>query len=133
MKKNLIRIVSIIMAMLMAFSAGTVAFAETDDSTDTEIVYRYSTISTNSSKLTISGITATCSATLTAQYSTTLKIKMELQKKSSGSYSTIQTWSSSRTGTMLSFSKSRTINPLSTYRLKTTFTAGNETVVVFKY
>ena len=133
MKKKLIKIMSIIMAMLIALSASTVAFAETDDSSDNEIELRYSTIGTNSSKLTISGINATCSATLTAKYSTTLSIKMELQKKSSGTYSTVKTWTKSANSTGTAVTGSRTINPLSTYRLKVTFKADNETVVTYKY
>ncbi len=133
MKKKLIKIMSIIMAMLIALSASTVAFAETDDSTDTEIVYRYTTIGTNTARLSISGITASCSASLTAKYATSLYIKMELQKKSSGTYSTVKTWTKSANSTGTAVTGSRTINPLSTYRLKVTFKADNETVVTYKY
>ena len=133
MKKNLIKIFSVIMALVMALSAGTVAFADTDDSSDTEIVYRFSVIGTNSANFTISGITASCSARLTAQYSTSLKITMDLQKKSSGTYSTVKTWTKSANGTATGLSGSKTINPLSTYRLKVTFKAGNETFVTYKY
>lgn len=133
MKKHLIRLVSLVMALLMTFSVSTVAFAEADDSTDNEIVYRYSTISSTSIDFTISGITAECAATLGAQYSTSLKIKMELQKKSGDSYSTVKTWSKSKTGTATSLSGTKVINPLSTYRLKVTYTAGSETVVRYKY
>ncbi len=100
---------------------------------DSEEPTRYSVIATDTAAIRISGITANCSASLSASYSTSLKIKMELQKKKSGSYSTIKTWSDSRTGTVLGISGSKTINPLSTYRLKTTFTAGNETVVRYDY
>ena len=45
---------------------------------------------------------------------------MELQKKKSGTYETIKTWSASKTGTYLSVAEKRTINLLSDYRLKTT-------------
>ncbi len=121
------------MAMLIALSASTVAFAETDDSSDSEIELRYSTIGSTSVSFRISGITAKCAATLGAQYSTSLKIKMELQKKSSGTYSTVKTWTKSATGTGTGLEGTKTINPLSTYRLKTTFTAGSETAVFYKY
>ncbi len=58
---------------------------------------------------------------------------MELQKKKSGTYETIKTWSASKTGTYLSVAEKRTINLLSDYRLKTTFTAGTETRVAYAY
>ena len=133
MKKHTIKIISVLMAVLMALSVGTVAFAETDNSSDTEIIYRYSTISSTAVGFDISGLTAECNAVLAAQYSTSLKIKMELQKKSGGSYSTVKTWTKSATSTATSLAGSKIINPLSTYRLKVTFTAGNETVTRYKY
>ena len=54
---------------------------------------------------------------------TSVKIKMELQKLSSGSYSTIETWEQTFSGREGSMSESKTTNPLSTYRLKATVTA----------
>lgn len=121
---------SLFMALIMAlsvfgFSFNTLADDTSDDADNT----RYSVISMNTGALRISGITAKCNASLTASYSTTVSIKMELQKKKSGAYETVKTWSDSRTGTTISLSGSRTINVLSTYRLKVTFTAGNETIV----
>ncbi len=133
MKKKLIKIMSIIMAMLIALSASTVAFAETDDSSDSEIELRYSTIGSTSIIFDISGLTASFSTKLSAKYSTSLYIKAELQKKSSGSYSTVKTWTKSYTGTGTTLSGSKVINPLSTYRLKVTFKADNETIVRYKY
>ena len=132
MKKYSFKILSVIMALLMALSVVTVAFAETDDSSDTENT-RFSVINSTATSLTISGLTAECSAQITAKYSTTLKIKMELQKLSSGSYSTVKTWNKSVTGIATSLAGSKIINPLSTYRLKVTYTAGSETYVAYKY
>ena len=54
---------------------------------------------------------------------TKVKIKMELQKLSGGSYSTIETWEQTFNSGYGSMSKSKTTNPLSTYRLKATVTA----------
>ena len=133
MKKYSFKILSVIMAILMALSIGTVAFAETDDSSDNEIVNRFDVILSTATSLTISGLTAECSAKITAKYSTTLKIKMELQKLSSGSYSTVKTWNKSVTGISTSLAGSKIINPLSTYRLKVTYTAGSETHITYKY
>lgn len=61
------------------------------------------------------------------------KIKMELQKEKSKTYETVETWTNSKTGTVLAMSESRNINVLCKYRLKVTFTAGKETEVVYKY
>ena len=133
MKKYSFKILSVIMAMLMALSFGSVALAESNDTTDGEIDYRFSTIGSTALGFDINGLTAECNAKLTAQYSTSLKIKMELQKKSNGSYSTIKTWTKSVTGISTTLAGSKIINPLSTYRLKATFTAGSETHVMYKY
>lgn len=58
---------------------------------------------------------------------------MELQKIKSGTYTTIETWNYSKTGTVISADESRLINILCTYRLKVTFTAGTETIVSYAY
>lgn len=93
----------------------------------------YTNISNNTTNLTISGIKADCSATVKANKTVNLTIKMELQKEKSNGYETVETWTSSKTGTYLAMSESRNINIFSTYRLKVTFTAGNETEVVYRY
>lgn len=90
-------------------------------------------ISNYSTNLNISGIKAECSATVKAVKTVNLKIKMELQKEKSSGYETVETWSSSKTGTYLAMSESRLINVLYDYRLKVTFTAGSETEIVYKY
>ena len=132
MKKTSFKILSVILALLMALSIGTAAFAEPDDSSDIENT-RFSVINSTATTFSISGLTANCSGQLTAKYSTSLKIKMELQKLSSGSYSTVKTWNKSVTGISTGISGSKVINPLSTYRLKVTYTAGSETHVTYKY
>jgi hypothetical protein len=132
MKKHLIKIFSFIMAMLVVLSVSTVAFAETDNSEDTSSDSKYSVINSTAVSLTIRGLTAECSSKITAQYSTSLHIKMELQKKSGGTYSTVRTWTKSANGVTTTLAGSKIINPLSTYRLKVTFTAGSETSIVYK-
>lgn len=92
-----------------------------------------SSISNNKCSLTISGINSTSIATMSASKSMSLSIKMELQKVKSGVYTTIETWSSSKTGTSLAMEETRLINVLATYRLKVTFTAGSETIVRYAY
>ena len=58
---------------------------------------------------------------------------MELQKKKSGVYETVKTWTSSKNGTYLAMSEARNINVFCDYRLKVTFTAGSETDIEYKY
>ncbi len=69
-------------------------------------------------------LSTTVSAEIIGKSSVTrVKIKMELQKQSSGSYSTIETWEQTFYSNEGSMSESKTTNPLSTYRLKATVTA----------
>lgn len=131
------RIISIILAFVICFSVcslGLSAFAAGADApVDGGEPTRYSVIDMKSSSITISGVTADCKGYVRARYSTSLKITLELQKLSSGAYSTVKTWSGTKTGLSLSVSGSRIINILSTYRLKVTTTAGNETTIEYKY
>lgn len=99
---------------------------------DKEISPFYVNISMYSTNLNVSGIKAICSASIQSKKSMVLKIKMELQKEKSNGYKTVETWSSSKTGTYLSLSESRNINIFYDYRLKVTFTSGSETKVVYK-
>lgn len=98
-----------------------------------EISPRAQVIDSYYANISISGITAKCSASLGASYSTTLRITMELQKENSSGYENVKTWTSSTYGRSHSMSESRAINLLSDYRLKVTFTAGNESRVAYAY
>lgn len=134
MRKSIFKALAVLLALIFAFSACSLAFAEdVDTSADEEIIDRYTTISSFIAGFSISGITANCSATINAQKSTTLRIGMTLQKKTSSGYTNVQNWTANKTGTSLSLSKTKTINPLSTYRLKVTVTAGSESVTVYRY
>lgn len=119
------------MALLMALSASFVSYAKTVD--DNSAQPYYVNIKSPYAAITKSGITVIATAKLVAQKSMQLKIVMELQKKKSDRYETIKTWSASKTGTRLAMSEKRNINILCDYRLKVTFTAGNETSVVYRY
>lgn len=125
------KFVLILLSFLMIF--GNVAVANAADNHDNEVAPLYVNISSHRESIEISGIKAKCSAKLYAKNSVPLKIKMELQKEKSKSYETVETWTSSKTGTLLAMSESRNINVLCNYRLKVTFTAGKETEVVYKY
>ncbi len=90
-------------------------------------------ISRHSESFEISGIKATCKATLKADKSMKLTIKMEFQKEKSNGYETVETWTTSKTGIALTMTESRNINIFCDYRLKITYTAGSETVVAYRY
>ena len=68
---------------------------------------------------------------------TSVKIQLELQKLSGGSYSTVKTWSETFSGRSGSLEKSKLTSPLSTYRLKATVTAyassSSESKTIYAY
>ncbi len=125
------KFVFILLSILMIF--GNVAVANAADNHDNEVAPLYVNILSHRENIELSRIKAKCSAKLYAKNSVPLKIKMELQKEKSKGYETVETWTSSKTGTLLAMSESRNINVLCNYRLKVTFTAGKETEVVYKY
>ena len=134
MKKKLLKVLSVMLALVLTFSVCSIAYAEDLDTPETEIdIEEYTTIASTVSAITITGITAKCSATVNTQYSTSLKVTVELRKKKSGTYTTIQTWTGSKTGTTLSVGGTKTVNPLSSYRIKVTFKAGSETTTIYTY
>jgi len=122
---------AVFLSLLMLFGSASVANAAVKPEDTVSPCYEniYSCIGS----LSISGIKATCQATLRTTKSMKLSIKMELQKEKSSGYETVATWSDSTTGTYLSMSESRNINVLSSYRLKITYNAGGETEVKYKY
>ena len=132
-----LKIFALIMTLVVVFSVYSLSISsfaeEPNTNTDERTNERYQVIFNHTSGINIIGLSAECNASMGAQYSTSLSITMELQKLSSGSYSTIKTWTKSKTGTSIGLEGSKVINILNSYRLKTTFTAGNETVVVFSY
>lgn len=131
------KISSLLLALLMLASVCSIGFSafatDTDTPIDGEIPEEYAVIATAAYSISISGLKAICMGSLTAKTSSSLTVKLELQKKSSGTYSTVKTWTSSKTGTSVSLEGSKVINPLSSYRLKATFTAGSETVTYYDY
>lgn len=130
-KKLLMKVLSIALAALTVFGCSVAVNAA---GTPYEVASPYYVnILSTTADLTISGIKATCTASLKSKSSMKLSIKMELQKEKSSGYETVETWTASKTGTSLSMSESRLINALSDYRLKVTFTAGSETQVVYRY
>ena len=126
-------LVCLFMLVVLILQGISFCFADNVIDSDTQTDTRFTQIATTSCSLSISGITSTSYAKVTSISNNNLHIRLELQKLKSGSYSKIQTWNTSGSGTTLSISKTRLINVLSTYRLKATFTAGSETVTAYAY
>lgn len=129
--KNITAFIAALLYMLCFLQPSALSIACVQENSSVTVYKLY--IAGNDTGIDISGINAICTAKLTAFETCKLSIKMELQKKKSGVYETIKTWSSSKTGLSLSMSEKRAINLLSDYRLKTTFTAGTEKQIKYAY
>lgn len=129
--RNKIAYVGVLLYLLCLLNVPFTAIAE-DSNQSLLTAYAISNAKCET-KIQISGINAHCTAYLQTYKTSKLTIKMELQKKKSGTYETVKTWSASKTGTIVSIDEKRAINLLSDYRLKTTFTAGTETRVAYAY
>lgn len=125
---------SVVLVLTMLFSVFainlTAAAVEEEENT---IMPRWSVINSISTSFTISGLSSTSFASISSQYSTSLYIKIELQKEKSTGYETIETWTKSGTGTYLGLEEKRLINVFADYRIKVTGTAGGETHVTYDY
>lgn len=120
----------LVFTMLFSLFAIQTSAVEEEEST---IMPRWSAINSIATSFTISGINSLSSVVLTSQYSTTLYIKIELQKEKSTGYETIETWTTFGNGTYVTLEESRLINVFSNYRIKVTCIAGDEKHIVFDY
>lgn len=123
---------SLMLIFTMLFSVFAINTSANVDE-DNQVMPRFTTISAVSTSFTISGLNSTSFASVSAKYSTSLYIKIELQKEKSTGYETIETWTKSGTGTFLGLEKTRLINILADYRIKVTCTADGETHVKYDY
>lgn len=124
---------SIFLVLTMLFSHFAINSSATTVEEENTIMPRFSVINSVATSFTISGINSTSSVALSSQYSTSLYIKIELQKEKSTGYETIETWTKSGTGTYLGLEEDRLINIFSNYRIKVTCTAGSETYTKYDY
>lgn len=137
MKKKRItkRLLSFAVAMIILFSSFSVMACETAkaDEIDYEIMPCFTTIMSEIYGITISGLNAHVSGSLTANYKTSLTITLSLQKYSNGSWTIVKTWTSSANDIHLILEGSKMINIFAEYRLKATFKADQETSVRYMY
>ena len=124
---------SIALILTMLFSA--FAFNSFAESVEDEygVMPCFTTIDAVTTVFSISGINSTSSVMLSSKISTSLYIKIELQKEKSTGYETIETWTKSGTGRTLLLEETRLINILADYRIKVTCKAGSETFTTYDY
>ena len=124
---------SVVLILTMLFSVFVINSSAELVEDESVIMPRFTTISAVSTSFTISGLNSTSTVILSSQYSTSLYIKIELQKEKSTGYETIETWTKSGTGTYLGLEEDRLINIFADYRIKVTCTAGSETYTKYDY
>jgi hypothetical protein len=124
---------SVVLILTMLFSVFVINSSATSVEEENTIMPRFSVIQSVATSFTISGLNSTSSVSLSAKYSTSLYIKIELQKEKSTGYETIETWTKSGTGTVIALEEDRLINIFSDYRIKVTCTAGGETYTKYDY
>lgn len=127
----LLAIVTIFCSMMIPVAAYNAS--DEESAIATQITPRFTTISGTTATIVIKGLNATVNATLMSNCSTNLKIVIELQKEKTSGYKTLETWTKSGAGTIISLEETRLINILSNYRIKVTYTAGSESTVLYKY
>ena len=121
-----------IVLLLSVFAFETISNAKNENAS--EVMPRFASISSYSTNLDISGLKASIAVSLVPIYTTNLKIVVQLQKETSTGYEDVETWTATKaSGVYLSITESKIINPFNDYRLRVTFTADKESIVVFKY
>lgn len=127
--KKAISLLLILTILMSTFAVMSSAASENES----VVQPRFTTISSVTTAFSISGLNSTSSVALVAKTSTSLYIKIELQKEKSSGYETIETWTKSGTGVSLVLEETRLINVFSEYRIKVTCKAGSETHVTYDY
>lgn len=136
MKNIFKKSLSIVLCMVMLFSAFSVSFVSNAAVVDNsnEIMPLWTTIEGYGVGFEVSGFTATAVATLSSQVKTSLKIVVYLQKETSSGYETVETWTATKaSGYTLGLEETKTINIFLNYRIKVVMTAGSETITVYRY
>ncbi len=131
--KTMKKTVSLLLILTLLLSSFAIMSSAAVVEEDYGVMPCFTTIDAVATSFTISGLNSTSSVLLTSKVSTSLYIKIELQKEKSSGYETIETWTKSGTGYSLGLEETRLINVFSEYRIKVTCTAGGETHVKYDY
>lgn len=133
MTKTVKKSVSILLILTMLFSSFAIISSAAVVDDDYGVMPCFTTISSVTTAFSISGLNSTSSVALVSKVSTSLYIKIELQKEKSSGYETIETWTKSGNGVSLILEETRLINVFSDYRIKVTCKAGSETHTTYDY
>lgn len=133
MVKTIKKSISILLILTMLFSSFVIMSSAAVAEEENVVQPRFTTIQSVSTSFTISGLNSTSSVVLISKVSTSLYIKIELQKEKSSGYETIETWTKSANGYSLALEETRLINVFSDYRIKVTCKAGSETHTTYDY
>lgn len=135
MSKSVRKTISLLLILVTLFSlfAVNANAAQTDNNYDDEIMPCFTMIRSITTSFSISGITSTSFVELNSQQPVMLIIKIELQRKESGVYKTIETWTQAGSGKHIAIEKKKVVNIFYDHRIKVTCTAGSETHVTYDY
>ena len=122
MHKGLKAVLSLVLVVCMVFSISVMAFANAPSNDTAQPLFTYINRASASMDKGVLSTTVVGSATGTSSV-TKVTIKLELQKKSSGVYTTVKTWTKTYNEGYAYVDGTATTSPFSTYRLKATFTA----------
>ena len=131
--KTMRKTISILLILTLLFSSFAIISSAAVAEDDYGVMPCFTTIDAVATSFTLSGLNSTSTVVLTSKVSTSLYIKIELQKEKSTGYETIETWTKSGSGVTLTLEETRLINVFSDYRIKVTCTAGSETHVTYDY
>ncbi|MBR4726586.1 MAG: hypothetical protein IK080_01720 [Clostridia bacterium] len=119
MKQGTLKLVSIILVLVLLGIPSAFALQQSQQDEHRAVL-----IQDASAEINVGTLSASVKATIKGESNvTSVKIQLELQKLSGGSYSTVKTWSETFSGRSGALEKSRVTSPFSTYRLKATVTA----------
>ncbi len=133
MSKFIKKAISLALILTMLFSIFAINSFGAEVEEDYGVMPCFTMIDTIAHSFTISGINSNSFVALHAQQSVMLVIKVELQKKTNGVYTTIETWKKAGSGKHMTLDEDKIINIFCDYRIKITCTAGSETHVMYDY
>ncbi len=133
-RKKFCATAAIVLVFLMVLSTAVLAVNTNQNDESEKTTY----ISQTAGTIEHGAISTTVYGKITGNPSvTSVKIKLELQKLTDGTYSTVETWEQVFSGRTGSLEKSKLTNPFGDYRLKAVFTAyansSSETITSYYY
>ncbi len=134
MKKKII--FSLLLAIALSYCLSIFSYAKSISDNQYEVLSMY--VNKYSGSFSTSGVTCDMYASINGTPNVTkVNIKLELQKKKDGEYSTVGTWEETYNSTAGKFTKSKAISPWGEYRLKATVTAyvgsKSESITFYRY